>query len=201
MPMSAPRVPLVAGEEGCLDLGMMCSVEVQLLSESQTAELRRRPLTHGAVGQAMREPPPGYGHFSRARYLPVSTDFDQVAADLMSWQVQARSGLRVAASSREVELDEVVLMHLGFGRVSIAVPCRVVTVVRDIDVRGFAYGTLTGHPESGEEAFLLKRHLDGSVEFTITAFSRPSTALARAGGPITKRVQRWMTDKYLHALD
>jgi uncharacterized protein (UPF0548 family) len=40
-----------------------------------------------------------------------------------------------------------VLAHLG----PIRVPCRVVYVLDEPERRGFAYGTLPGHPESGEE--------------------------------------------------
>jgi uncharacterized protein (UPF0548 family) len=66
---------------------------------------------------------------------------------------------------------------------------------------GFAYGTLPGHPESGEQLFLLEQADDGSLTFSITAFSKAATALARAGGPITRWVQDRMASRYLAALD
>lgn len=80
-------------------------------------------------------------------------------------------------------------------------PCRVVYVVDEPGLRGFAYGTLPGHPESGEERFLLRQTGDGSIDLTITAFSQPATALAKLGGPLTKGVQVVMTKRYLGALD
>lgn len=67
------------------------------------------------------------------------------------------------------------------------------------DRAGFAYGTLPGHPESGEEAFVVSRAPDG-VRFTITAFSRPATWLARLGGPVTLLGQEYFTRRYLRAL-
>jgi uncharacterized protein (UPF0548 family) len=60
---------------------------------------------------------------------------------------------------------------------------------------GFAYGTLPGHPESGEEAFLLEQHDDGTVTFAVTAFSRPATALARAAGPLGRAIQSHLTSR------
>ena len=39
---------------------------------------------------------------------------------------------------------------------------------------GFAYGTLPGHMESGEERFLIEQLADGSVWYDIVAFSRPA---------------------------
>jgi uncharacterized protein (UPF0548 family) len=59
------------------------------------------------------------------------------------------------------------------------------------DVVRFAYGTLPGHAESGEERFLVEwdRTTD-AVHYDILAFSRPRHPLARLGYPLTRRVQR-----------
>ena len=52
----------------------------------------------------------------------------------------------------------------------------------------------------GEEAFLIEQHHDGTVSFTITAFSRHATLLAKAAGPAGRAVQRYLTARYLQAL-
>ncbi len=62
------------------------------------------------------------------------------------------------------------------------------------------YGTLPGHPESGEEAFTISNRDDGLVVFTITAFSRPATIAAHAAGPLGPLIQRHFTQTYLRAL-
>lgn len=67
--------------------------------------------------------------------------------------------------------------------------------------RGFTYGTLPGHPEAGEERFLLEQHPDGHLSFTITAYSRPATTLARMAGPLNRAAQLVMTRRYLKAMD
>ena len=112
-----------------------------------------------------------------------------------------RAGLRVRASGPADEEGAVVLMRLGVGPLSVRIPCRVVAVVDEPDRRGFSYGTLPGHPECGEEEFVLERRADGGLRFRISAYSRPATRLARAGGPVTGAVQRWMTARYLAAPD
>jgi uncharacterized protein (UPF0548 family) len=38
------------------------------------------------------------------------------------------------------------------------------------------------------------------VSFTITAFSRPSTAIARIAGPAGRLVQSWIATRYLRSL-
>ena len=88
----------------------------------------------------------------------------------------------------------------GPGPLRIGAPCRVVYVVDEPGRRGFAYGTLPGHPERGEEAFLIRQHDDGTVIFTITAFSTPATPLAKAAGPIGRAIQRSISTRYLRAL-
>lgn len=56
---------------------------------------------------------------------------------------------------------------------------------------GFAYGTLPGHVESGEERFLVEwRHADHAVWYDILAFSRPRHLLTRIGKRQVRRMQK-----------
>lgn len=157
--------------------------------------LRAAPLTYERSGT----PPAGFGRFSRTVALR-RTDLDGAAADLFGWRVHERAGLGVRASGPVAE-GAVVEMRLGIGPVSVRIPCRVVAVVAEADRRGFSYGTLPGHPECGEEEFLLERLPTGGLQFTVSAFSRPATRLARIGGPVTGLVQRTMTRRYLAGPD
>ena len=72
--------------------------------------------------------------------------------------------------------------------------CRVVYVVDEqgpVSKFGFAYGTLPGHLESGEERFLIEwNHADNSVFYDILAFSRPHHFLTRLGYPAVRRTQK-----------
>ena len=65
-------------------------------------------------------------------------------------------------------------------------PCRVVYVVDEPDRRGFAYGTLPGHPESGEELFLVRYDPDTeNVYAEVKPF--PSMRPGGAGWPHPSR--------------
>jgi uncharacterized protein (UPF0548 family) len=72
--------------------------------------------------------------------------------------------------------------------------CRVVYAVDEagpVCRFGFAYGTLPGHAESGEERFQVEwDRSDDAVYYDILAFSRPRHLLARLGYPLTRRTQR-----------
>jgi uncharacterized protein (UPF0548 family) len=70
-----------------------------------------------------------------------------------------------------------------------------VYTVEEADRRGFAYGTLPGHPESGEEAFTVVLTGTGDVRIRIRAFSRPASLVARAGRPFTRLIQQYATDR------
>lgn len=67
--------------------------------------------------------------------------------------------------------------------------------------RGAAYGTLAGHPERGEELFLVEHRGDEAVTLTVRAFSRPVLWWTRAARPASRLVQRRITRRYLRALD
>jgi uncharacterized protein (UPF0548 family) len=79
-------------------------------------------------------------------------------------------------------------------------PARVVYVIDEPNRKGFAYGTLPGHPESGEEAFVVDQSADGSVWLTITAFSRPSAWYWWALYPVLRVFQEYYTRRYLRSL-
>ncbi|MGO8859629.1 MAG: DUF1990 family protein [Acidimicrobiales bacterium] len=61
-------------------------------------------------------------------------------------------------------------------------------------------GTPPGHPEQGEEAFVVSLSSDETVRFEVVAFSRPGDALVRLSGPIGRGIQRGGTNGCLHAL-
>jgi uncharacterized protein (UPF0548 family) len=174
--------------------------QARLLDAIELTDLQSRPLTYAEVGAtATSMPSDGYHRFTRRRTLGPTT-LDQAADALMSWQLHLRAGVRVAASSLTVQPDTVVNLHVGFGPWSAAAPCRVVYIVNEQDRRGFAYGTLRGHPESGEELFVLHSDSTGTVQITISAFSRHASLLSRAAGPAARIVQHSVTTRYLRAL-
>ncbi|QCQ90995.1 DUF1990 family protein [Rhodococcus sp. SGAir0479] len=153
-------------------------------------------LTYSEVGATAGELPAGYRHLRESLRLGRGEDTFLAASDaLMHWQVHRRAGLRVDAESPTVKVGTtVVLRWFGF-----TIPCRVVYVIDEPNRRGFAYGTLPGHPESGEERFCVERDDDGEVRAVITTFSRPGRWYTRLGDPVARVVQTLMTRRYLHA--
>ena len=164
--------------------------------------LAAQTLTYQEVGQSAADDlPGGFHHVQMSRSLGRGRELFESATDrLMTWQMHERSGLTVRASCADVQIDGLVILGIRIGPFRLTAPCRVVYVVDETARRGFAYGTLPGHPESGEEVFTIRLGADLQVTATIRAFSRPASLLARIGGPASRRIQKRATRAYLDAL-
>jgi uncharacterized protein (UPF0548 family) len=174
---------------------------VEVLPAEACDRLASAGLTYREAGATAGDLPAGYHHLTRS--VPIGhgrQDFTRAGDAVCGWQLQLGAGLQVSASARTAEPGAVVILGLGIGPLRLQAPCRVVYTVHEPRRRGFAYGTLPGHPESGEEAFVIEHHYDGTVSLKITAFSRPATRLAKLAGPVGTVVQRHLTARYLRSL-
>ena len=79
-------------------------------------------------------------------------------------------------------------------------PVRVVYRIDEPQRTGFAYGTLPGHPLSGEESFIIDRTEDGSVWLTIRSLSRPAGFGWKLLGPLLRVAHRRYLARYMLAL-
>jgi len=166
-----------------------------------TQRLQTQRVTYPEVGGTRGVMPPGYSHLRREVCLGVGSERFAVAGGaLFGWQLQRRAGVRVLPSSTTVVEGAVAVLLLGVGRIAVRAPVRVVYVLDERRRRGFAYGTLPGHPERGEEAFVVEQRDDGAVICRVSAFSSPATWLTRLGGPLATATQSWVTGRYLRAL-
>jgi uncharacterized protein (UPF0548 family) len=174
---------------------------VGLLPAEVCDRLAKARLTYQEVGATAGNLPAGYHHLARSVPIGHGNEVFSRAGDaLCGWQVQLGARLQVFASAQTAVPGAVVILGLGIGSLRLHAPCRVVYAVDEPRRRGFAYGTLPGHQESGEEAFVIDHHDDDTVSFNITAFSRPATRLAKVAGPVGAVVQRQLTARYLRSL-
>jgi uncharacterized protein (UPF0548 family) len=151
-----------------------------------------RAVTYDEVGATQDGMlPAGYRHLRhRARIGTGTPVFEAAAEAVLTWRLHRGLGLRPSSAAPRAVPGAAVTCHVGVGRLSLAVPCAVVWVETDGPRRGFAYGTLRGHPFSGEESFVVSIDDDGVVSLTLTSFSRPARWFTRLGGPATPVVQR-----------
>jgi uncharacterized protein (UPF0548 family) len=161
-------------------------------------DLAALPLTYSHVGATATTLPAGYHHVQKSAVIGQGRRrFEDAAAAGMRWGMLRGAGIKVAATTETAAVGSEVIVHLG----PVQAPCRVVYVVDEPDRRGFAYGTLPGHAESGEELFLVRYDpATDNVFADVTAFSRHATWWSRLASPLTSLVQRVVTTRYLKAL-
>ena len=134
--------------------------------------------------------PAGYHHLRYRRYLGDRDAFEVAAEAVLTWRMHREAGMRMAASAERAAPGVTVRTGMGVGPLRLTAPCEVVWTAEEPDRAGFAYGTLPGHPESGEESFVVTRDGKGRLWFTVTSFSRPARWFTRAAGPGTAVFQQ-----------
>jgi uncharacterized protein (UPF0548 family) len=126
--------------------------------------------------------------------------FDRAVVGLQKWEGHRHAGITVHPQGNSPTPGATVVLVIPAGFVTLTIANRIITVEEDERRFAFVYGTLPGHGEQGEEAFVVNRHDDDTVTFDITAFSRP-VGMARVFGPFTRLLQRRATADYLAGLN
>lgn len=119
---------------------------------------------------------------------------------LLRWRAHKGAGLTIYPTDALIEPGVVVIATAQFGPVCLVIPCKVIYRTDEAERFGFAYGTLPGHPERGEEAFHVTQDNEGTVRFEVVAFSRPADLVAKIGAPIGRAVQAATTRRYIEGL-
>lgn len=167
-------------------------------------------MSYAAVGATqapdlLSYPPRGFRPVEqRYRIGHGDARFEHSCSMLLSWGVQEGSGMTVERvqppSPGPVAPGDTVVLRIPVGPLRFRAPCRVIYLVEEPGRRGFAYGTLKGHPESGEVCFAVEQADDGLVWLAIRSFSRASTWYYRLASPAMRWVQRRYTRRYVAVL-
>jgi len=153
------------------------------------------PFTYSAVGATAEMPPAGYfvDHI-RIKLGEGESEFLSAKTALQRWEQFQLGWVEAWPSDTPIRPGEVVAIigrSIGLWWLNC---CRIVYVIDDtgpISRFGFAYGTLPGHVQSGEERFLVEwDRAENSVWYDILAFSQPRHFLAKVGYRIVRRTQK-----------
>jgi uncharacterized protein (UPF0548 family) len=162
------------------------------------ADLR---FNYDAVGSTRSDQaPPGYHRLGHRSRIGEGADvFFRAGEGVLTWRMHRAAGIRIDAETPRAEIGTNSLGRLGVGRIGLVIPCRVVWTVNESERIGFGYGTLQGHPEAGEESFVVTREND-EVWFTVLSYSRPATWYTRLGGPTGRLGQQFVARRYASVL-
>ncbi|MEA2684939.1 MAG: hypothetical protein QOE93_134, partial [Actinomycetota bacterium] len=119
---------------------------------------------------------------------------------LRDWAPQHSIGARVYPADAPLEVGTTVLVVLRAGPLEVVAPDRIVAFVDEPGRFGYAYGTLPGHPERGEESFVVRLEPSGTVTATVTVDARPGLWPMAAVGPAVRVLQRAAARRYVATL-
>ena len=166
---------------------------------------RSLPFTYAEVGATRTTPPAGYRvDHNRIQLGSGEQTYQRAVEALKRWQQFELGWVRVASPETAIEEGAVVAVEVkAFGLWSLNA-ARIVYVLNNADDAnkhfGFAYGTLPGHVEQGEERFLIEWRAEDSVWYEIYAFSRPRHPLAQMAAPIIRKLQKQFARDSLAAM-
>ncbi|MFC9896093.1 DUF1990 family protein [Nocardia sp. NPDC127579] len=158
--------------------------------------------TYAEIGATRGESTEGFHRFRLRQRIGQGRElFERAGAEILTYRMQKGTGIFREASAAAAEPGSTLTVRLGVGPIGVIAPCRVVYVLDEPDRRGFAYGTLPGHPVSGEELFAVEYDAaDDSVHGIVLAYSRPATWYTRLGGPVVRIIQRFVAARYIATL-
>lgn len=158
------------------------------------------------VGASRNGAPPGYPiNRHRGRLGAGMETFMRAREALQRWEMYQLGWTRLLwPEARIAEGTVVGVLGHHFGLWSLNA-CRIAYVIEEEDRSlrryGFAFGTLPGHVEQGEERFTLEWHGDDdSVWYEVFAFARPAHPLAKVGRPFVGMVQKRFAADSLRAM-
>jgi uncharacterized protein (UPF0548 family) len=154
------------------------------------------PFTYPEVGATRREAPRGYPiNHHRIRLGRGEATFRRAIAAVRAWRMYDLPWTVLCWPDAALEPGvavAVLVRHWGFWSVN---PCRIVYRLEEeegeVERFGFAFGTLPGHSESGEERFTVEwRRGNDEVWYEIYTFARGQHPLARLTPPLVRYQQR-----------
>lgn len=171
----------------------------QMLQQAEERSLNYKRTSVGPVGATLSPGAATRVHHESRIVGRSPASFDAAVASLGRWACHAGISARIHRPDTSIEDGRTLLVVLPAGPVSIVVQNRIVATVDEPDRFGFAYGSLDGHHERGEESFLVERLADDRVRCTIAVDAHPATFVARAVGPAITALSHVALRRYLRA--
>lgn len=155
------------------------------------------PLSYHEVGATAGSMPPGFAHDRNSAVIGRGEAAYLRAVDgLRNWKMFPAAWTRVHAMEEGQKKDSVIAVVFRLLGLYWRSAARIVYEVEEaatpgiLKRSGFAYGTLPGHVECGEERFTVALLESGEVVYELCAFSRPRYWMARLFNPLARRWQR-----------
>ncbi len=159
------------------------------------AAQRDLPFSYEEVGASKDKIPSGYPINHHRIQIGNGADAFALAKNaIQNWTMYRLEWTRLYPAHTPIALGGVVCVVVNHRFCWSINPCRIIYVLEEtgeIERYGFAFGTLPGHSEEGEESFTVEwNRADDSVCYELLSFARPHHILARIGFPFVGLFQR-----------
>lgn len=158
------------------------------------AEQQKLDCSYPEVGHTRDSPPAGYNiDHNRVLLGRGAAVFAAGGQALRNWKMFPAAWTRIVPNTTPIEEGQVVAMLAHVYGAWWLNACRIVyTLDENAPVRryGFAYGTLPGHVECGEERFSVEWLPDDTVWYDLRAFSKPRYWPVRLAKPLARGLQQ-----------
>lgn len=162
--------------------------------EDFLAEQRELPFSYYEVGASQGAIPTDYPINHHRVQIGKGADVFAAAKEaIRRWTMYKTGWTRIYPADTPIAVGQIVCVVVNHGFCWSLNPCRIIYVLEEtgaVERFGFAFGTLPGHSETGEERFTAEwRHEDDSIWFELLAFARPHHILARIAFPFVPLFQ------------
>lgn len=153
------------------------------------------PFSYREVGASVGAFPVGYNHDRNEIVLGSGRDvYERAVKGLFSWKMFP-AWAEVIPGDFKPSVDGSFVLLFRLAGLHWKSSGRIVYLVDEADEKtqhrlGFAYGTLPGHVEIGEERFTIAWRRDDTVVYELQAFSRPRYWMAQLAKPLARHWQR-----------
>lgn len=183
---------ILANQQNCLVFSVVKPAPEVIRKFLQSQE--NQPFSYEQLGASRQGAPQGYDvDHHRVQLGSGAQIFEEARKALRRWKMFDLSWISLCWPDTPIEANATVAIlawHAGFWSLN---ACRIVYLIEEhgaCERCGFAYGTLPGHGERGEERFTVEqRGDDDSVWYDIYAFSRPRL-LTRLAYPYARLLQQ-----------
>jgi uncharacterized protein (UPF0548 family) len=151
----------------------------------------QNPLSYTEVSATKTGPPPIYTiDHNRIKLGDGPEVFERAVEAIKAWKQFDLGWVSLVPRGTRLEpgvIVAVLAQNFGFWSLN---ACRVVYLIDEERKFGFAYGTLKGHVEKGEERFTIEWQADDSVWYDILAFSKPNKLIVKLTKPLARKLQK-----------
>lgn len=150
-----------------------------------------QPFSYREVAATRGNPPRGFDNDHSSVYLGKGDDIWLNAKNALTrWKQFPEPWTLIFQQTTQIEKDTIVAVLFRLFGLWWINSAKIIYTIDEANKFGYAYGTLPGHLEKGEECFWIEKDETGAVYYHIKAFSRPAYWFIWLAYPLARHFQK-----------